>query len=207
MTIGTAHVGRGASLCPAVRVKATWRGDGRRSRVARRSHLAELCGWHGLPRKAAHLLDLRYTGVERNTWKRCQDRRGVRLVATERVVVCDVLRSLRCRGRATTAVRTWTDVARGSLRSLVCGSCCGCSGVLLAIKLLGLQHLLVLHPCKLVLLLLLLLGRHVRIVARRRLPKRLCLKLAAKHRWVWRNSAELAEKPGSRAGEGKRQQA
>lgn len=61
--------------------------------------------------------------------------------------------------------------------------------LLLAVEVLCLQHLLVLHPSKLVLLLLLmmmlllLLRSHVRIIAGRRLTKRLGLKLTAKHEY------------------------
>lgn len=150
-----------------------------------RSNLTELTRSHGLTTEAANLVELWHTASIRDAGDALLALLALLLCfSAEGVIVCDVLRSLRSGRGAATAVRPgWTDIAGRRLRQLL----------LLAIKVLCLQHLLVLHPCKLILLLLLLmllllllllLGVHVWIVTGRGCAKRLRLKSTAKHGYL-----------------------
>lgn len=149
--------------------------------MTRRSNLTELTRSHGLTTEAANLVELWHTASIRDAGEALLALLALLLrFSAEGVIVCDVLRSLRSGRGAATAVRPgWTHIAGRRLRGLL----------LLAIKVLCLQHLLVLHPCKLILLLmllmlLLLLGVHVWIVTGRGCAKRLRLKLTAKHGYL-----------------------
>lgn len=135
--------------------------------------LAELADSTGLTSAGSHLVLGKRTALVRHTGKRCL---CLRMFTAKGVIVGNRLWSLRC-GRCAPASISLRQIARRGVWILLLLL------MLLSVELLSLclEHLLVLHPSKLILLLLLLVLLRGHVVARGRLPKRLLLILTSKH--------------------------